>query len=189
MDFTIRETKIPGYLEILPVLRSDPRGSFVKTFHAAAFATLRLTTQFAEEYYSISKCGVLRGMHFQTPPAEHTKMVYCVLGRVRDVVVDLRVESPTFGQYEIIDLNAELANMLYIPAGLAHGFYVGSETAILLYKVTSVYSPQNDKGILWSSLGIPWPAPDPLVSERDRQFPAFQDFQSPFVYDGAIRHG
>lgn len=184
MSFEVNHTGIPGCFEVRPKIFKDERGLFVKTFHHELFVANGLETRFAEEYYSFSRQGVLRGMHFQLPPHDHIKLVYCVSGEVVDVVVDLRVGSPTYGKYETIVLSAQNANMLYIPAGLAHGFYVTSESATMMYKVTTVYSPEHDAGILWNSLDIPWPAAHPIVSDRDSGFAPFSDFKSPFSYTG-----
>lgn len=178
----IRETKIPGCYEITPDVFKDERGSFVKTFHQDIFNSYHLETNFAEEYYSVSHWNVLRGLHFQLPPEAHTKMVYCVQGQVIDAVVDLRVGSPSFGQFALFDLSAEKANTLYIPPGLAHGFYVTGETAIMMYKVSTVYSPEHDTGIHWDSVGIPWPCTEPIISKRDSCFAALSEFKSPFIY-------
>lgn len=109
-------------------------------------------------------------------------MVYCVYGKVFDVVVDLRVGSPTFGEFETFELSAEKANMIYIPRGLAHGFYVLSEHAIMMYKVSTVYSPEHDTGILWNSVGIPLRDENPFISKRDSEFLPLKDFKSPFIY-------
>jgi dTDP-4-dehydrorhamnose 3,5-epimerase len=177
-------TKIPGCYEIQPKIIKDERGFFIKTFHEDFFHDNGLVSHFAEEYYSCSYRRVLRGLHFQIPPRDHIKMVYCLSGEVFDVVVDLRVGSPTFGQHIILTLSAEKANMVYIPSGLAHGFYVTSQHAVLLYKVTSVYSPECDTGILWSSAGIHWPDNQPIVSRRDCLFSSFNKFESPFIYQG-----
>ena len=182
MSFEVKSTTIPGCLEILPSILRDDRGLFVKTFHQELFTEHGLKTGFAEEYYSVSSQGVLRGLHFQLPPREHVKMVYCVDGEVIDAVVDLRVGSPTFGKYEIFSLSGEKANMLHIPAGLAHGFYVTSRHATMMYKVTTVYSPEHDAGILWNSVGIPWPDANPLISRRDGEFAPFAAFKSPFLF-------
>ena len=182
MQMQIHHTPIQGCYEILPRVFKDGRGSFVKTFHQEVFAKHQLETEFAEEYYSVSYQNVLRGLHFQLPPHAHTKIVYCVLGQVIDAVVDLRVGSPTYGQFATFDVSAEKANIIYIPPGLAHGFYVTSETAIMMYKVSTVYAPESDTGIRWDSVGINWPSPNPIVSERDSGFVALSDFTSPFVY-------
>ena len=174
------ETPLEGCFELQPIVRGDNRGSFVKTFHADAFAELGLDTDFKEEYYSTSIKNVLRGMHFQTPPADHVKLVCCTEGAVKDVVVDLRKNSPTFGKHCAFELTAEKANMLYIPKGFAHGFLTLSERATMLYKVTTVYSPENDKGILWSSCGIDWQCDAPILSARDQKHPPLAEFDSPF---------
>lgn len=178
-------TKIPGCYELQPRVLKDQRGYFVKTFHHDIFAEYGLETNFAEEYYSFSHQRVLRGLHFQLPPYEHTKLVYCVLGEVLDVVVDLRIGSPTVGQFVTFELSVEKANIIYIAPGLAHGFYVNSNSAIMVYKVTTVYSPEHDGGIRWDSVGIPWPDNHPILSERDRGFVPLHEFKSPFVF----RHG
>lgn len=184
MNLDIRKTKIPGCYELQPAVFQDQRGCFVKTFHREAFLTKNLHVEFAEEYYSISAAGVLRGIHVQLPPHDHVKIVYCTAGEVMDVVVDLRVGSPTYGLFEIFHLSAERANMVYLVEGLAHGFYVTKGPAIVMYKASTVHALHADQGIHWTSLGIPWPDPNPVISERDSQFPLFHDFVSPFCYEG-----
>ena len=178
----INPTNLPGCLEICPEVFCDTRGKFVKVFHQGTFAKHKLETAFVEEYYSISRRRVLRGLHFQRPPYDHAKLVYCVLGKIMDVVVDLRMTSPSYGQFVTEQLSDEKANALYISSGMAHGFYVLSDTAIVVYKVTSMYSEKHDSGILWNSLGIPWPDKHPILSERDKTFVAFSNFQSPFRF-------
>jgi dTDP-4-dehydrorhamnose 3,5-epimerase len=175
-------TNIPKCYELQPSVFHDERGSFVKVFHENIFEDNQLETHFVEEYYSVSRRNVLRGLQFQLPPQDLVKMVYCVEGQVKDVVVDLRIGSPTYGKYKIFDLSAEKANIIYIPSGLAHGFYVTSEKAIMVYKVTTVYSPEYDTGIRWNSVGIDWDCKNPIVSQRDSQFVSFSEFNSPFTY-------
>lgn len=182
MKINLKPSKILGCFEIIPETFKDERGTFVKTFHESVFKENRLEINYPEEYYSFSHKRVLRGLHFQLPPMDHIKLVYCVLGKVFDVVVDLRVGSPTYGQFETFELSSEKANMIYIPKGLAHGFYVLSESAIMVYRVTTVYSPEHDTGILWNSVGIPWPDEKPIISKRDSEFKPFKDFKSPFIY-------
>ena len=173
-------TRLPDLFELQPIVRGDSRGSFIKIFHSDNFAKLGFDTDFKEEYYSTSIKNVLRGMHFQTPPADHVKLVCCLEGAVKDVVVDLRKKSATFGKHCAFELSAEKFNMLYIPKGFAHGFLTLSEQATMLYNVTSVYSPENDKGILWSSCGIDWQCDAPIISERDLNHPTLDEFASPF---------
>jgi dTDP-4-dehydrorhamnose 3,5-epimerase len=182
--FELSPCRIPGCYEVQPRAVDDLRGRFVKVFHIEAFAELGLEARFAEDYYSISRKGVIRGMHFQTPPADHVKMVYCVQGEVFDVVLDLRVGSPTYGQVASFQLTAEKANLIYVPRGLAHGFCAVSDVATLIYKVSTLYSPEHDSGVLWSSIGIDWPPGSPVLSGRDQSLRPFSEFKSPFVYDG-----
>lgn len=181
-------TAISGCHELRPRVVVDARGAFVKTFNRESYAALGLRTDWAEQYYSVSRRGVLRGLHFQVPPADHAKLVYCTAGEVWDVAVDLRRGSPSYGRSWSLTLSAGAGNMLYLPAGLAHGFYTLSDTATLVYNVTSGYSPEHDCGIRWDSAGIDWPDRQPLLSERDQGFGALENFASPFAYvpeDGA----
>ena len=177
-------TPIPGCFEIpLPTCR-DARGTFVKTFQSDRFAESHLATRFAEEYYTVSHRGVLRGLHFQVPPRDHDKIVYCLSGEVMDAIVDLRRGSPGYGRHHVFRLSGENPALVYIPRGVAHGFYVLSDQAIMAYKVTSAYSPEHDKGILWNSAGIPWPDRAPLLSERDMRFSPLGEFRTPFIFPG-----
>lgn len=177
------ESKIPGCYEIRPHIHKDERGVFVKTFHVSAFASMGMCTNYAEEYYSVSNKGVIRGMHFQLPPHDHIKLVYCTDGAVMDVIVDLRKGSPTFGKHASFKLSSEKANMIYIPKGIAHGFCVLSERATMIYKVTSVYAQESDCGIRWDSAGICWPIADPILSVRDQRFSSLEQFESPFFFE------
>lgn len=180
--FELQHSGIPDCFEVQPRIFSDARGRFVKVFHKENFRELGLATNFVEEYYSSSHFGVIRGLHFQSPPVDHVKLIYCVQGEVFDVVLDLRVGSPTYGKTYTCTLGAELGNYLYVPKGLAHGFCVTSEKATLIYKVSSVYSPLHDTGILWNSANINWPTDRPQLSDRDMNLPRFEEFVSPFVY-------
>jgi dTDP-4-dehydrorhamnose 3,5-epimerase len=180
--FELKPSKLAGCYELQPKAFEDARGRFVKIFHAPTFAAHGLETAFAEEYYSVSYKNVIRGMHFQLPPMHHVKMVYCVEGEVLDAVVDLRKGSPTYGRFDLFELSAAKANSIYIPKGMAHGFCVRSERAILVYKVSTVYSPAHDAGVLWNSMDIPWPNAEPILSERDAAFPQLDAFVSPFNY-------
>ena len=115
-------TEIPGCYEVQPKVFKDKRGAFVKTFHAGDFHSYGLCADWTEQYYSRSKRGVLRGLHFQLPPHDHAKLVYCVAGSVLDVAFDLRIGSPTYGKAVMLELSAKKGNMIYLPKGLAHGF-------------------------------------------------------------------
>ena len=175
------ETGIPGACQIFSQVSTDRRGSFTKTFHAEQFEMVGLQSQFREQYYSVSHAGVLRGLHFQTPPHQHAKLVFCTVGHVFDAIVDLRVDSPTFGKHEVFELSVSRGNALLIPPGLAHGFYALVEST-LVYNVSTEYVATNDAGILWRSVGIPWPSENPILSVRDMSFPPFCDFQSSFSF-------
>lgn len=183
MDIRINETSLPGCFLISLLEQKDKRGNFVKLFHAGAFKENGLETNFPEEYYSFSHRGVLRGLHFQVPPHEHVKLIYCLEGVIFDAVLDIRRNLPSFGKFTTFTLEGEEAKLLYIPPGIAHGFQVQSESALVLYKVSKVYSSDHDTGILWNSAGIPWPVKTPVVSTRDEAFPALSFFESPFIYN------
>lgn len=181
MLFKISTTKIAGCTLLTPFSSDDLRGCFVKTFHLPTFESLGLPTLFREEYYSISKKNVLRGIHFQTPPNAHDKIVICQSGRVIDVVVDLRVGSRTFGQFERFELSGETPQLVYIQAGLGHGFYSLADHSMLAYKVTTEYFPESDAGVHWSSFAGAFPVGiSPIISIRDDRFPTLENFSSPF---------
>jgi dTDP-4-dehydrorhamnose 3,5-epimerase len=175
-------TTIPGCWEIHYPAHSDARGNFVKTYQFSTFGERNLEATFVEVFYTISGKNVLRGMHIQLPPADGSKLVYCIAGRVMDVVLDLRRGSPTFGRYAVIELAANKHNAAYLSRGVAHGFYVREAPALMVYHITAEYVPELDTGIAWNSFGAPWPHPAPLISQRDASLPAFQNFDSPFQY-------
>lgn len=181
----IHATHIPGCFELELNVFQDQRGRFVKTFHQEIFASHQLETHFAEAYYSYSTKNVLRGLHFQIPPKDHTKMVHCAQGAIIDAVVDLRVGSPTYGEFEVFELTAEKGNLVYIPPGLAHGFYIASDTALVMYQVSTVYAPEHEGGLLWNSTGIPWPSSNPIISDKDQAWVTLAEFESPFVYQSS----
>lgn len=177
------ETPIPGCFELRPVPFDDDRGRFVKSFTTFAFREMGLRFDWAEQYHSVSLYGVLRGLHFQLPPHQHAKLVYCPVGEVFDVVLDLRVGSPAYGTWFSVQLSSSAANAIYIPSGVAHGFQVISEQALLVYNVTSGYSPAHDSGIRWDTAGVTWGASSLKVSVRDQKLPSLVGFRSPFVFD------
>jgi dTDP-4-dehydrorhamnose 3,5-epimerase len=176
------DRSVPGCFEIRPRVFADHRGRFVKVFVEEVFAARGLATRFAEEFYTVSARGVVRGMHLQLPPHDHDKIVYCPAGSVLDVVLDLRVGSPTFRRWDALELSAEAGNGLYIPRGVAHGFYALTDQAVMAYLVTTPHAPSHDAGIRWDSFGMIWPDPAPTLSARDAALPALEDFASPFEY-------
>lgn len=172
--------EIQGCHLVEPRVLCDVRGTFVKPFVQSAFEAHGLRTDFVEQYHSTSAPGVIRGMHFQRPPHAHAKLVYCAAGAVRDVLLDLRVRSPTRGRHLVVPLSAESGRAVYVPEGVAHGFVAISEPALMVYNVTSEYAPAHDDGVRWDSFGCDWNVHDPLLSARDRAFAALADFHSPF---------
>jgi dTDP-4-dehydrorhamnose 3,5-epimerase len=167
----------------------DARGDFFKFFHAPTLAALGLETNFVESYITTSHQGVVRGMHFQLPPSDHAKLVCCITGRVRDGLVDLRKGSPSYGRSTSLILDANEADVLYIPRGVAHGFAAYEDHSRMCYLVSSVHDAAADAGIAWDSVGIDWwaggPVVTPVISDRDRKFPALSEFTSPFMFGGA----
>ncbi|WCM88961.1 dTDP-4-dehydrorhamnose 3,5-epimerase family protein [Acidovorax sp. NCPPB 3576] len=176
---------LPGCYQIHPHVLADPRGHFVKTFQSSAFRAHGLADNFAETFYSVSRKGVLRGFHFQVPPHEHAKLVYCTAGAVLDAVVDIRRGSPTEAQFTTFELIAEHAAMVYIPAGFAHAFYALTDSATVAYQVTTEFAPEHDAGVRWDSFGVPWPDPNPILSAKDMALPLWQDFDTPFTLASA----
>lgn len=177
------ECRLPGcFLVEFPNFR-DHRGLFVKSFQRSAFEERGLECNFTESFYTESGENVLRGMHFQVPPADHAKLVYCMSGSIWDVALDLRIGSPTFGEHEGYDLSAEYNNAVYLPRGIAHGFFVRSAPAVVVYHVTSEHTPEHDKGIRWDSFGAKWPQSAPVISLRDESLIPFAQFESPFRFD------
>jgi dTDP-4-dehydrorhamnose 3,5-epimerase len=178
--FTTAVTGFAGLTLLQPRVFEDSRGFFVKTFHAEIFYQLGIPFEPREEYYSISSAGVLRGMHFQSPPAAHAKLVYCLGGRVLDVVLDMRRDMPTFGHAFSCMLDNVRREVLFIPKGFAHGFLALEDNSLMVYKTETIHAPASDAGIAWNSFGFEWPTNSPVLSERDSRFPAWQGFSSPF---------
>ena len=170
--------EIPGVLLIEPTLFRDSRGVFCETFHLQRYAEAGLTECFVQDNYSRSIRGTLRGLHYQDPHAQG-KLVMVLDGSVYDVVVDIRRGSPTFGKWHGIELSADTFRQLYVPPGCAHGFCVTSEEAAFLYKCTDVYSPKDERGIIWNdpTLAISWPVSTPIVSAKDQTYDTFQAMQ------------
>lgn len=159
---------------------NDIRGSFIKVFNKELFKEHRLETNFKESYFSVSAKNVIRGMHFQIPPAQHTKLVYLNSGKILDVVLDLRQSSPTFGQHFSVEITKDNPFMVYIPAGCAHGFLSLEDNSMVTYMQTSCYNSECDKGIDYNSFGMNWKIESPVISFRDSNFPTFKTFKSPF---------
>ena len=176
-------TRLEGVMLVRPRMFEDDRGSFTETWNMEAFAeTVGASVQFKQSNESVSRAGVLRGMHFQIPPRGQGKLVRVTRGRVLDVAVDLRKESATFGQHVAVELSAENRWQLWIPVGFAHGFLALEDGATLQYQCTDTYHPESEQSLAWNdpNLGIDWGVDRPVVSERDRAAGAFATFESPF---------
>ena len=175
----LQPLSLEGVFLVHAKVADDLRGSFLKTYHKDIFESEGISFDYRESYYSVSKKNVVRGMHFQAPPADHDKLIYVTNGEILDVIVDIRKSSATYGQALSVSLSA-LGNSLFIPKGFAHGFLTISESATVIYNVSTVYQPKNDQGILWSSLDFEWPVKDPILSVRDKNFQSLQLFNTPF---------
>ena len=176
------ETSIPGILIIEPSVFSDARGFFFESFQAQRFAEVGIENNFVQDNHSGSSRGTLRGLHYQVQQAQG-KLVRVISGKVFDVAVDIRKNRPTFGQWEGIYLSAEKKFQVWIPAGFAHGFYVLSEWAEVVYKTTAYYAPQHERTLLWSDpkVGIDWPLIEdqpPTLSKKDQQGKLLDDAET-----------
>ncbi len=174
---------------IRPRRFGDDRGWFVETYNSEKYARLGVSVQFQQDNHSLSRSPwVLRGLHFQTPPRGQDKLVRCIRGRIWDVAVDVRKQSPTFGQWVAAELSAENGHQLFVPVGFAHGFLTLEPDTEVEYKVSDLYAPECDGGLIWNdpTLAVAWPlgGAAPVLSDKDVRLPALADFDSPFVYDG-----
>jgi dTDP-4-dehydrorhamnose 3,5-epimerase len=181
--FEVQELNIRGAFLLRGRSFNDERGSFLKTIHRESFERYGLNWNFTEHFHTVSHKNVIRGIHFQIPPHDQDKLVYCVQGQILDVVVDLRLKSPTYGRVESIELDASSAESVYLPSGVGHGFRALKDRSIVLYAVTKSHVPEADAGILWKSLPFDWGITDPIVSARDKRLPPLETFQSPFVWE------
>jgi len=178
MDFN--KTELEGVYVIDNFSATDIRGNFVKTFNQELFKDTSIQFEIAESFFSISKQDVIRGMHFQLPPEDHSKLVYVPVGAIIDVIVDLRVNSQTYKNFITVELSSVNRKSVYIPKGFAHGFKSLKDNTVTVYNVSSVYNPTLDSGILYNSLDFNWDVKEPIVSKRDKTFQDIKNFKSPF---------
>jgi dTDP-4-dehydrorhamnose 3,5-epimerase len=179
----IQPLKLAGTYEIVLKPRQDDRGYFMRVLDISSFAEFGLQTSWVQE--NESRCihkHTVRGLHFQLPPHTETKLVRVVAGKILDVFVDLRRASPTFGQWEAVELSADNHKMAYIPRGFAHGYCSLTDESVVVYKVDAAYAPSFEGGLRWNdpTLGIQWPIREPVLSPRDATLPLFSSFSSPF---------
>jgi len=180
------ETGIPGLLVVEPQVFTDERGWFFEAHSAAKFASLGIEPGVTQINHSSSKQGVLRGLHFQAPPHDQTKLVRCVRGSLFDVAVDIRRGSPTFGKWFGVELTADNKKMLYVPSGFAHGFYALTDCEMVYLCGRSGYDKAAEGGLRYDcpDIGIAWPfAGTPMVIARDAAFPTLKELVAPFVYE------
>lgn len=172
-------TGLTGVMIIEPKVFGDARGFFMETWNQARYLEHGLPAVFVQDNISYSQKGVLRGLHFQNPNAQG-KLVSVLQGEVFDVAVDIRLGSPTFGEWVGVSLSSENKRQFYIPEGFAHGFCVTSETALFAYKCTEMYQPKMEYGLSWQDpdLGIQWPIEEPLLSEKDLIYPRLKDIET-----------
>ena len=175
----IKRFAIAGPVEILPERREDERGYFCEIYRADRFTKNVANVEFVQENESLSAAaGTLRGLHFQVPPMAQGKLVRVLAGAIFDVAVDIRHDSPSYGQWMSVELSAAAGNQLWIPPGFAHGFCTLTTDTVVCYKVTAFYSPQHDEGMAWDDpdLAIPWPevCDAEMLSRKDRVQPAFR---------------
>jgi dTDP-4-dehydrorhamnose 3,5-epimerase len=180
MSMQIAHTDIPEVMILVPARLGDHRGFFSETYNKALLAQQGVDIEFVQDNHSLSvRKGVVRGLHYQVPPAAQAKLVRVVRGAVLDVAVDIRRSSPTFGRHVKEVLSAENWRQMFVPAGFAHGFLVLEPDTEVIYKVSHLYTPQHERGILWNDadLGIDWGLGegDVILSDRDRKLPRLSE--------------
>lgn len=185
----IKKTDIPGLLLLRPRVFGDARGYFMESYAKRTWEAAGLQAEFVQDNESCSAKGVLRGLHFQKPPFAQAKLVRVLRGAVWDVAVDLRVGSPTYGQWYGVELNADEKWQLFLPAGMAHGFLSLCDDTVFTYKVTAPYTPETEGGLPWNDpdLRIEWPLSaygieKPLLSPKDEVYAPFKGFRSAFLF-------
>lgn len=179
------KSKLEGVLLLEPNVFGDHRGFFMESYNRQVFHGLGVTHEFIQDNHSLSKeAGVLRGMHYQLQPKAQTKLVRVGSGAIYDVVVDMRVGSPTYGEWEGFILSEHNKRQLLVPKGFAHGFCTLTENVNVLYKVDELYSAEHDRGIQWNDpeLNINWPVTNPILSEKDTNHPTLKDAENNFKW-------
>ena len=178
--FKFEEIPLANALLLTLPAFEDNRGIFIKNFQESIFKSNGIDFELRESYFSVSSKNVIRGMHFQLPPHDHAKIVFCPQGSILDVLVDLRKASPTFGKCFSAILSAENHKAFYIPSGFAHGFQSLEDNTITYYLVSSEHHKESDSGILYNSFGMEWQTDAPVMSERDLSFPSLAQWPGGF---------
>ena len=175
----IKHRKLLGVFEITLEPHKDARGFFMRTYDMKIFEELGIDRTWVQENHSCSvRKGIIRGLHFQFPPYAETKLVRCIRGAILDVFVDIRKNSPTFGEWDSIELSEQNKKCILVPRGFAHGFCTLTDESEIVYKVDNYYNPDAEGGIIWSDrdLDIKWAVSNPILSEKDAALKSFSDF-------------
>lgn len=174
----VSDLRLKGLKLIVPYLFFDERGFFFESYRASKYAEFEIFSTFVQDNISCSKRGVIRGLHYQSAPGQ-AKLVSCLYGKIWDVAVDIRPDSPTFGQWEGVFLDDRDRHQMFIPIGFAHGFCALSDGALIQYKVSSAYNPCTEQSIRWNDpdLAISWPIQEPFLCERDLKSPLFKEIE------------
>ncbi len=171
-----KERKLAGVFEIIPKIRYDNRGFFMRTYDKEIFKKNYIDQEWVQENHSgtISK-GTIRGIHFQLPPYDEAKLVRCIKGKIWNAFVDLRLNSDTFGKWDMVELSETNKKMIFIPRGFANGFCIIEDDSELIYKTDNMYKPEFERSIKWNDpdIGIKWPISNPILSEKDRNNDSF----------------
>lgn len=184
MVFKFKRLEIQDIILVEPKLFFDDRGFFLESFKESEFISNGIDKKFVQDNFSHSVYGVIRGLHYQKNPKAQAKLVTILKGKIFDVAVDVRKNSPTFGKWVGEIISEDDHKLLYIPEGFAHGFCVLSEYADVHYKVSNEYSPEHENGIIWNDpkINILWPIKNPIISNKDNELPTLENSESIFVY-------
>ena len=184
MPFTFKRLSIPDVILVEPQLFSDDRGFFYESFRESDFFSNGIAKKFVQDNFSHSVNGVIRGLHFQKATKAQAKLVTVLKGKIFDVAVDIRKNSPTYGKWVSEILSSDTHNLLYVPEGFAHGFCVVSDEADVLYKVSNEYSQEHERSIIWNDpkLDIQWPIKKPIISNKDNKLSLLENLDNDFVY-------
>jgi dTDP-4-dehydrorhamnose 3,5-epimerase len=179
MAFQFSKTKLDGVILIRPEVHYDERGFFLESYTKKYFEEAGIKDEFVQDNHSFSIRNTIRGLHYQEEPYAQSKLIRCISGEILDVVVDIRMDSDTFGKYVSVTLSSENKNMLYIPRGFAHGFLVMSDYAEVIYKTNNYYSRDHERGIIWNDedIGIDWPVKNPIISAKDKSWPSLKNIR------------
>jgi len=177
MNFEFEKLALEGLILVTPKVYSDNRGFFQECYKKSDFVKNGIDCEFVQDNHSKSSKGVLRGLHYQAKPMAQSKLIRCIKGEILDFAVDIRPDSKSFKKWIKVELSEENRNMLFVPEGFAHGFVVLSDEAEMIYKINREYSPEHDRGFLWSDdeINVDWDIENPILSEKDKSQPKFSE--------------